>query len=376
MPSLFETVVLTEDGHENAPETDVPYYLDAAESYFLVKPTEIGTVFLPEHTRPKSLKKLGHAGGVFTWKGDPIPGNIISQAHHFFLRIFDTKHAEAEVLLTKHLDTGAYRLFVPYQRVSHMGVKSIYEPTHIDRKYVVVGTLHSHCDFGAFHSNTDSGDASDMDGVHFTIGKVNSTPEIVGMVTMNGKEFHYKNPADIATIEYGTNTAPPWWDNYVFAGDEAPKTKPASLVSLSQADWDEFLGRALRTPKHITVAPPSVVRSPTWWDQNKHNRASEDDWRKHVYGGWRPKKADVPSTEFVATDQRIDDALDMAERIGVFSDEDWDDVHDKDRDEIGYWQGFFVNRLAGLLDTLEILGVSYLVARQAAPDKPHKRGKK
>lgn len=376
MPSLFETVVLDKDGHENVPEADVPFYLAAGDGpFFLVKPTEIGQVILPERTAPKHLPKLGYAGGVFTWQGPKIPGHIISQAHDFFLRIFTKHHTEAEVLITKHRETSEFRLFVPYQRVSHAGVKSIYEPTHVSREYTVVGTLHSHCDFSAFHSGTDSGDASDMDGVHFTIGQVTKEqPEIVSMVAMNGKEFHYKDPSDIADIAWGTQTSPPWWENYVFANNDAPRIKPPSLISLTQEHWDEFLGRALVKPKPIKTLAPHVVSSPsTWMKQPKWER-DDNDWRKWVYGGGKPPEAQA---NWVATDPRIDAALDAAESAGIFNPDEWDDIKDADRDELGYWQGFFVNKLASLLDTLEILDVHYVVGRTVAPTpKPIKRGKK
>jgi hypothetical protein len=37
----------------------------------------------------------------------------------------------------------------------------------------MVGTIHSHCDFSAFHSGTDTFDESTFDGIHITLGHVN-----------------------------------------------------------------------------------------------------------------------------------------------------------------------------------------------------------
>ena len=39
--------------------------------------------------------------------------------------------------------------------------------------YLRVGTIHSHCDFGAFHSGTDINDEADFDGLHVTFGHNN-----------------------------------------------------------------------------------------------------------------------------------------------------------------------------------------------------------
>jgi hypothetical protein len=37
----------------------------------------------------------------------------------------------------------------------------------------MVGTIHSHCDFSAFHSGTDERDEATFDGLHLTFGNVN-----------------------------------------------------------------------------------------------------------------------------------------------------------------------------------------------------------
>jgi hypothetical protein len=401
MPELFEVVALNEDGLDKAPHPTVPYYIHAAEGDYIYRDTQIGTVLLKE-TKKLPLGRIGYAQGVFTWKGEKIPGKIISQAHDFFKRTFEKHHAEAEVLITMHNETGEYRLFVPYQRVNHSGVKSVYEPTHVSKDYTVVGTLHSHCDFTAFHSGTDSGDASDMDGVHFTIGFVNrDVPQIVAMVTMNGKEFHYKDPSEIAEIEFGTETAPAWWDNYVYPAD-SPSAKPKSLRSITQAHWDQFRGIVLAKPKH-TTQPTPIMRGPDqrpngWispyggyqpqrsgdrWvpptkkpektkmtdiRQYSRSRMLQDDWTDD--SDWRDllfesgllresvefnrekhssKKTGIPELD------QINKAMDAAEASGVFTDADWHVVKASDMDEVGFWQEFFAQRMKALAEVMEIL---------------------
>lgn len=370
MPELFETIALNGDGLDKAPHPNVPYYIHALEGDFLYRNTQIGTVLLKETKRPPTLGRIGYAGGVFTWKGEKIPGSLISQAHDFFRRIYETHHAEAEVLITMHNTTGAFRLFVPYQRVSHAGVKSVYEPTHVHKDYTVVGTLHSHCDFSAFHSGTDSGDASDMDGIHFTIGHVNAdTPEIVVMVAMNGKEFHYKEVTDVANIEFRTETAPAWWDSYVYPAS-SPSEKPRSLKSITQAHWDEFRGLVQAKPKHtpskwtpapqnrqlISHIPTNSQRIQNTWDDEGW------DWRKYVYGGYTPQTID--STRYNrkkhSTNPDIDainTVLDLAEELAVFNDQDYKGISPADMDEIDFWQVFFSNRMEAVAVVLEELGL-------------------
>jgi Prokaryotic homologs of the JAB domain len=398
MPELFEIVALNEDGIDKAPHPTVPYYIKAREGNFLYRDTQIGTVLLPEKKMP-DLGRVGYAQGVFSWKGEKIPGRIISQAQDFFKRIYMKHHAEAEVLITMHNETGEFRLFIPYQRVSHAGVKSIYEPTHVNKNYTVVGTLHSHCDFSAFHSGTDSGDASDMDGVHFTIGhNMRDVPEIVAMVAMNGKEFHYKDPAEIADIEYGTETAPAWWDQYILLS--APKQKPKGLTSLTQAHWDEFLGLALVKPKVVGFQSPNTGRPtgwvspyqqptkgatpmPPWMPQEKKDKpdnvrqfsrsrmlqddwGEDGDWRKWVYGGYsRPTNESMSFNRAKLSDIKtgipeldtINEALDLAEASGIFNDSDWNMVAASDMDEIVFWQKFFANKIEAAAEALAVLGM-------------------
>jgi proteasome lid subunit RPN8/RPN11 len=376
MPELFEVLALNGDGLDKAPYPTVPYYIHAVEGDFLYRDTQIGTVLLKETTKPKSLGRIGFANGVFSWKGEKIPASIISQAHDFFLRTFNKHHAEAEVFITMHNETGAFRLFVPYQRVNHMGVKSVYEPTHVSRDYTVVGTLHSHCDFGAFHSGTDSGDASDMDGVHFTIGKVNSAqPEIVAMVTMAGKEFHYKDPAEIANIAFGTETAPAWWDQYVYPAETASE-KPKSLKSLTQAQWDEFRGIVQARPKHGTISHLPVPSNASKWlprqsqsSYKQNNWERSTDWRDYVYGAQTSESRDFNKrmrrmkkrdTNVSCGDPKLDlinATLDVAEEAGLFSDDDWKMIRGSEMEDPAFWAQFFLDRMSDLVTILELLDV-------------------
>lgn len=398
-PALFETIALNGDGYDKLPTPKDPYYVIAREGPFLHKKTQIGTALIRQTDLPKSFGRIGYQGGVFNWEGPKVPKEIISSAHDFFKRIFEKHHAEAEVLITMHNETGAFRLFVPYQRVNHSGVKSIYEPSHIDRNYTVVGTIHSHCDFTAFHSGTDSGDASDMDGVHFTIGHVDTeTPQIVAMVAMNGKEFHYTKPDDIAEIEWGTKTSPEWWDQYVYAEGNAPKDKPTSLKTITQDHWDEFLGLALykptsvakswgyqhhglsgpyRTPQSPYSGSSSIQRwlpgdVPTVRPHRDYSQIDRD-WMDSSRT-WKPKIRDderdsdrLKRARQDAKDQsyadagfdldRIDTAIEMAEEMGLFSHEDWQLIKAGDMDEIDYWRGYFKARAENLNEVLGILGV-------------------
>lgn len=289
-PGLMEVIVAN---GEELPPPELPYYVFAQEGLFIHKKTEIGRVIVKAREIPYTVASIGEdKNGVFFWTGDKIPGHIIGQATAFFRRIYEKHHTEAEVLIVRHTETGEYRLFIPYQRTSGAGVKSVFEPTHVDPNYMIVGTLHSHCMMNAFHSGTDTGDAADMDGVHFTIGKVlNDTPEIVAMVSMNKQNFHYHDPSVIAEVEFDGHPAPEWWDNYVYPTG-SPSEKPKSLKSITQAIWDEFRGII-----HKPANQGWQGNAGGWRGGNyaPHNRGSEDnDWGMRGYSsdnphpGWQP----------------------------------------------------------------------------------------
>jgi hypothetical protein len=102
-----------------------------------------------------------------------IPARLVWRIKEFFRRVVEKHRAESEVTLFYSKEKGDYKLHIPQQRVSHGGVSYRREGlTHVPgmEDYLRVGTIHSHCDFGAFHSGTDIGDEEDFDGLHVTFG--------------------------------------------------------------------------------------------------------------------------------------------------------------------------------------------------------------
>lgn len=363
-PKLMQVVVAND---KPLPKPVVPYYAFAQEGLFLHKNTQIGTVLIKEKTPPYTVGSIGFKGnGQFIWTGEKIPGKIIGQATDFFRRIYKQHGTEAEVLLTMHNETGEYRIFVPLQRTSHTGVHSIHENTHIDPAYSLVGTIHSHCNFSAFHSGTDSSDASDMEGVHFTIGMVlNDIPQIVAMVTMNGSEFHYSNPAEIANLDFNDHPAPEWWDAYVFPSNP-PATKPKSFISITEDIWNQFLGHALR--KKVEYKPSESKWAPKTyaWPTSEYGMYGYKPQEiRNPYGNRAivPYKAPTIIPKPKKNDQWNDanwtvitDAIDNAEDAGVFTDADWKTFKGTQYDNIEKWRALFEIKIEILAAILEDLG--------------------
>jgi hypothetical protein len=416
MPELMEVIVAK---GEALPDPEVPYYILAQEGLYLHRKTEIGRAMVKTTKLPYTVSSIGEdKNGVFIWEGDNIPGQIIGQATSFFRRIYQKHGTEAEVIITKHVDTGAYRLFVPYQRVSGASVKSIFDPTHIQRDWMVVGTMHSHCMMTAFHSGTDTNDANDMDGVHFTIGMVlNEKPQIVAMVSINKVQFHYRNPAEIADLDFNGAEAPLWWDNYVFPPSiAAPKEKPQGMQATTSDQWKEFLGITLyQKPAGYTPQPTTGWRGnggswrdhPDNWDNyipgvgmagppvsspkllsQPTNESTKFNSQPHISKREAKRLAklaarkqyldqqvrrnamsELASSEIEAAEwEQIQKAIDEAEESGLFHSTDWFDFNATELDTVQHWRTFFLTRLRDLCGVLDTLGMT--VDYKATTKKP------
>lgn len=229
-PTWDALVKLKEKGWEGVPDGPSPFYFGAKDGLFLHKRTLLGRGVAKMEYWPSNFPEFG-ARGDFIWEADPIPAKIMGQIVNFFERIYDYQHTEAMVLLLMHAETKEWRTFIPTQLVSHGGVNYVFDPEHIQYPWILVGSIHSHCDFGAGHSSTDTGDADGFEGFHATIGYIKrDIPQIVAMIATNKKLLHYK-PEDFPALfdftEVKQHEAPKWWDRYV--EDTVTKTKPVGF---------------------------------------------------------------------------------------------------------------------------------------------------
>jgi proteasome lid subunit RPN8/RPN11 len=102
-----------------------------------------------------------------------IPADLVWQIKEFFRLVVEKYRAESEVTLYFNPETQVYKIHVPKQSVTHASVQYQRIGTiHLEdmEGFFRVGTIHSHCDFGAFHSGTDIHDESDFNGLHITFG--------------------------------------------------------------------------------------------------------------------------------------------------------------------------------------------------------------
>jgi len=155
------------DGKTVLPETGT-FYVIAKGGIYLHKDTglinalvKIDGISPLEEIKVHAKFKLPH-----------LPSELIVQALLFFRSVYQKHRAEAMVLLYFSESKQQFSIDAPSQEVSHSGIKYIPNTDYIKDNVKLVGTIHSHADFSAFHSGTDVHDEKDFDGIHITIGNV------------------------------------------------------------------------------------------------------------------------------------------------------------------------------------------------------------
>jgi hypothetical protein len=155
--------------HDGAPlPAEGTYYVIAQDGMYMVKDTGLiqATVKVEKFSM---LEKLPVNAKL---RLPVIPAATIAQALLFFRRVYERFRAEAVVMLYYSPIEKNYLLDVFGQEVSGASAHSDIKGKFADLGYQLVGTIHSHCDFSAFHSSVDVNNEKDFDGIHITIGHV------------------------------------------------------------------------------------------------------------------------------------------------------------------------------------------------------------
>jgi len=159
------------------------------------------------------------------WKEFEFTKDQMLYVMKYFQDIYNKYKVEAAVVLMLNVELKKWEiLFVPQVDCGHASVnyllpkpitavfpdkqKRLYEAVFEDKQaealmekaceefnrllnsgYTVYGTIHSHCDFAAFHSGVDDADETNFDGIHITIGNVLSGWTFSSRVMISGAEY-------------------------------------------------------------------------------------------------------------------------------------------------------------------------------------------
>ena len=162
------------------PDTDV-YYLIGKEGVFIKKRLGIMESLSPV----KNISILQSVQATAKMHIPKLPELMVAKIANFFTDVYDKHSAEAVILIFFNEEKEHYKIVVPSQKVSAAGAE--YNRAITVEGYNMIGTIHSHANFSAFHSGTDQGDEQSFDGLHITFGNNKEDPiSISASIVANG----------------------------------------------------------------------------------------------------------------------------------------------------------------------------------------------
>ena len=171
------------DGTSPLPDDDICYII-AKEGIFLKKKLGVMESIAPV----KKISILNTVESMAKMHIPKIPAKSFASVMSFFKEVYTLHHSEAVVLLFYSTKTKKYKMIVPQQKVSRAGAD--YARGITIEGMQMIGTVHSHSDFSAFHSGTDSDDEKAFDGLHITIGhNGDQFVSISASIMSNGHRF-------------------------------------------------------------------------------------------------------------------------------------------------------------------------------------------
>jgi len=145
------------------------YYLVAKDGIYFRQECDLGSAFV----KVKEIPHLVPAPSGVNLTVPKIKGLVVAKAFAFFREVFTQHRSESYVTLLFNKEQGEFDIYVPKQEVTYSSVSYDRGDNGSKDGWRPIGTIHSHCDFSAFHSGTDTGDEASFDGIHITLGNVN-----------------------------------------------------------------------------------------------------------------------------------------------------------------------------------------------------------
>ena len=145
------------------------YYLVAKDGIYFRQECDLGAAFV----KVREIPHLIPAPTGITLSVPKIKGIVIAKAFAFFREVFTQHRSESYVTLLYNKERGEFDIHVPKQEVTYSSVSYDRGDNGAREGWRPIGTIHSHCDFSAFHSGVDTGDEASFDGIHITLGNVN-----------------------------------------------------------------------------------------------------------------------------------------------------------------------------------------------------------
>lgn len=163
---------------EEIPE-NIAYVLDGA-GWKLFKRNGVSIALIPV----KEVSGVTVLTSHITFTAMKLPLDLIRQVTAWFRAVYVKHRSEAVGYLYYQPTTGEWDFIVPTQTVG--AAHASYEGAPKRPNWLCAGTIHSHGSMSAFHSGTDDADENFFDGVHITVGKLDSVPEYSCSLVVQG----------------------------------------------------------------------------------------------------------------------------------------------------------------------------------------------
>jgi hypothetical protein len=262
------------------------YFLVSGNGLWLHKDTGIVRAFVPVDNI--SVLQSLDAEAWVDCQLPKLPAKYVWQIKTFFKKVVERYRSEATTTLYYSKEKKEFKIHIPQQRVSHAGV--VYRRTAMTgleglESYLPVMTIHSHCDFGAFHSGTDIGDEEDFDGVHCTFGH-NDKDEftISASVVVNGRRLSVDPSKVLEGIELVREEK-----TTTFWSQKAKITRTFRLTD-TDVTWEEPIERWFDSVQHHVL--PELMKA---YETDEIEEGDRVVWAgEHTVSSFRKMSGDGP----------------------------------------------------------------------------------
>jgi hypothetical protein len=286
-----------------------------------------------------------------------IPPLIYARALSFFRKVYKKHHSEAELMLLYNAEEKIYDLWCPEQEVSGGGVdyekgKELQAIDKVDlevsrtdpankKKWHWVGTVHSHANFGAYHSGTDHHDEGQGQGdaVHVTIGDVDREyPSVSSEVAMSGHRWSLAPENLVLGLKrmVGTTAAKTYYISTVAQADEfdivlsAEEQEAMDTIFDAQIreQWFPRVSKKTWTTGYVGGSYSGVYQSAVVWTKDDAPEEEEKgEWQ--FRNGWTFISDEQLATEAAAEKTEKTDGEKQAE-VDLFATPDGTTEAEKD----------------------------------------------
>lgn len=157
------------------------YVLDAS-GWKLFKRNEVSVALIPV----EAVSGLTQLLTSIQFTAAKLPLDLIRKVTAWFRAVYQRHKSEAVgYLYYRSQEDGSWDFVPPAQTAS--AASAHYDQAPRRAGWTIAGTIHSHGSMSAFHSRKDQHDEECFDGVHITIGRVDSVPEYSCSLVVQGK---------------------------------------------------------------------------------------------------------------------------------------------------------------------------------------------